>query len=182
VGWQLEGMRLFKNYFFQNRAITKKVILFRQSVRNSNVPCIAVSVYVIFFSHAPKDWIHLFFTYKYCLPKMDNCCGHFYLRNWFFQQWNLPSVAVGGKHSEAGHILFLRILYILSISRPQKGYYILSLSRQKKDMYRVQLSISGAVRKWQIWPLKPKISATERWKKDIGEDTDINMDIIFWNP
>jgi hypothetical protein len=129
---------------------------------------------------------------------------------------------------EAGHILYLRILYPIHIQAPKKDIisyhyhvkksiwiYILYplskilpamsqfLNNKKPDLvksstfYRIELKfktliyqqrskeianhsrngINGSAKR-KILPLKPKISGTKRWKKDIGWD----MDMIFWNP
>jgi hypothetical protein len=68
-------------------------------------------------------------------------------------------------------------IYIYHISFCSKSHQISALSQflnnEKPDLvahesstfYRIKLkpqSISGAARKWQILPLKPKISGTER--------------------
>jgi hypothetical protein len=133
--------------------------------------------------------------------------------------------------AEAGHILYLRILYPIHILAPKKdiisypypgpkkGYryisYILcqifcqhchsfwttksqtwqhcstqvldflldqikTLIYQQRSKEIANHSRNGRTgsAKGKMLPLKPKISGTERWKKDIGQD----MYMIFWNP
>jgi hypothetical protein len=76
---------------------------------------------------------------------------------------------------------------IVTVSEQQKARPGSTAAYKSSTFYRIELkpwSISGAARKWQITaemaetavlcakekflPLKPRISGTERWKKDIG--------------